>query len=46
MKMKNILFTGALVMTSSLSIAQPIGDTDGKVNALQLNTITTALPFM
>ena len=46
MKMKNILFTTALVMTSSLSIAQPIGDTDGKVNALQLNTITTALPFM
>lgn len=37
-------FTLALV--SFVAIAQPISDADGKVGALQLNTITTALPFM
>jgi hypothetical protein len=46
MKMKNIFFSGILAMTSSVAFAQPVGDPDGKVDALQLNTITTALPFM
>ena len=29
-----------------VSLAQPVSDQDGKVGSLQLNTITTAVPFM
>jgi len=47
MKMKNIFFSGLVIMTSSLAFAQPTGNsTDELAGQLGLNTITTALPFM
>lgn len=47
MKMKNIFITSVVVLTSTISFAQPnTGDTDELDGTLGLNTITTALPFM
>ena len=44
--MKNLFLSIILVSFVPNLFAQPVGDQDGKVDALQLNTITTALPFM
>lgn len=45
--MNKILFTAIISLGGSFAFGQaPVSDTDGKVGALQLNTITTAVPFM
>jgi hypothetical protein len=45
--MNKILFTAIISLGATVASAQaPVSDSDGKVGALQLNTITTAVPFM
>jgi len=44
--MNKIILNFSFCIGSFAALAQPVGDADGKINALQLNTITTAVPFM
>ena len=44
--MKNTLFTLFIVISAHTVLAQPTGQDGASVDDLQLNTITTALPFM
>lgn len=44
--MKNIILLFIVFVFSNLSFAQPTGGSGATQNDLQLNTITTALPFM
>lgn len=46
MKMKKIFLSTLIIVSATLSIAQPNGGTGASDDDLQLNTITTALPFM
>jgi hypothetical protein len=41
-----LLYVFGIVLVSNIAYAQPVGDSKGKLSALQMNTITTALPFM
>lgn len=44
--MKKIFFGISILSLCFNGLSQAIDDKDGKLNALQLNTITTAVPFM
>jgi len=44
--MNKIILNFSFCIGSFAALSQPVGDADGKINALQLNTITTAVPFM
>lgn len=45
--MKKIILTISIALLSVVSIAQPVGGVESKeYNKLQLNTITTAMPFL
>lgn len=44
--MNKLFLAIASVLCTLVVMGQPINDQAGKVNALQLNTITTAVPFM